>query len=409
MTEARNRPADPSLVEGDVRLFSSHLTVVLDGMVRRFHYVWLRDNSWASEDRVAQSSERKLFTADIREAVAPVSVGYDPELGLDVIWNDGRACTYAPAWLRRHDYSDEPTRRARRFTPTLWDENPSGPPRVGHTEVVGTTAGQLAYLDALREFGAVIVTGVPSLDSEVERFAEIFGPVRELAFERVHNVRLDPGGYNVAHTSGELKPHTDFPSYAWPPSIQLLHFRANRTTGGESNLVDGWAAIAELRRTHPEHFAVLTRVPVPFQMFSEHEDTAAEAPMIELDPAGDVRLCRFSNQLAQPLRAPFDQVEAFYAAYRTLGRIIDSGRYRATFKSADGDLLTVHAHRVLHGRLAYDPASGARHLQNVYMEFDDLTARRRVLRGEHKPLPAQPLDGSHGCRSTARTTCENSQ
>jgi hypothetical protein len=67
----------------------------------------------------------------------------------------------------------------------------------------------------------------------------------------VHNVRLDPGGYNVAHTSDELKPHTDFPSYAWPPSIQLLHFRVNRTTGGESNLVDGWAAIAELRRTHP--------------------------------------------------------------------------------------------------------------------------------------------------------------
>ena len=143
---------------------------------------------------------------------------------------------------------------------------------------------------------------------------------------------------------------------------------------------------------------------MPYQLFSEHEDTAAEAPMIELDPSGDVRLCRFSNQLAQPLRAPFDQVEAFYAAYRTLGRIIDSGRYRATFKSADGDLLTVHAHRVLHGRLAYDPASGARHLQNVYMEFDDLTARRRVLRGEHKPLPAQPLDAQSPGSSQGRPT-----
>ena len=41
---------------------------------------------------------------------------------------------------------------------------------------------------------------------------------------------------------------------------------------------------------------------------------------------------------------------------------------------------------------AYDPDSGARHLQNVYMEFDDLMARRRVLRGEHQPIPAQPLD-----------------
>ena len=394
MGQARNHPADPSLVEGDVELFPSHLTVVLDGVVRRFHHVWLRDNSWAPEDRVAQSSERQLFTADIPEALGPVSVRFDPDLGLDILWNDGRGCTYAPAWLRRHDYSDEPARRASRFTPTPWHATAPDPPRLGHAEVAGTVAGQLAYLDAVRELGAVIVTDVPCVDGEVERFAEIFGPVRELAFERVHNVRLDPDGYNVAHTSGELKPHTDFPSYAWPPSIQLVHFRANRTTGGESTLVDGWAAIAELRRTHPGHFAVLTRIPVPYQLFSDHEDTAAEAPVIELDASGEVRLCRFSNQLAQPLRAPFDEVEAFYAAYRTLGRIIDSGRYRSTFRAADGDLLTVHAHRVLHGRLAYDPDSGARHLQNVYMEFDDLVARRRVLRGEHKPIPAQPLGGA---------------
>ena len=391
MGQARNSSADPSLIEGGVALFPSYLTVVLDGVVRRFHHVWLRDNSWAPEDRVAQSSERKLFTADIDEAVRPVSAGFDSSVGLDVLWNDGRACTYAPAWLRRHDYSDELTRQARRFTPALWHASASGPPRLEHAEVVGTTTGQLAYLDAVREWGAVIVTDVPCRDGEVERFAERFGPVRELAFERVHNVRLDPSGYNVAHTSGELKPHTDFPSYAWPPSIQLLHFTVNRSTGGESTLVDGWAALAELRRTQPGHFAVLASVPVQYQLFSEHEDTAAEAPMIELDPSGEVRLFRFSNQLAQPLDAPFEQVEAFYAAYRTLGRIIESGRYRATFTAAEGDLLTVHAHRVLHGRLAYDPDSGARHLQNVYMEFDDLTARRRVLRGEHKPIPAQPL------------------
>ncbi len=391
MRRARNRPSDPPLADGDLELLPTHLTVVLDGVVRRFHYVWLRDNSWASEDRVAQSSERSLFTADIDENVAPLSADYDAGLGLAVLWNDGQACTYAPDWLRHHDYSLERARVARRFTPPLWTATAAAVPRIGHAEVVRTRVGQLAYLDALREVGAVIVTDVPAVDGEVERFAEVFGPVREFAFERVHNVRLDPAGYNVAHTSGELKPHTDFPSYAWPPSIQLLHFLANRSTGGESTLVDGWGAVAELRRTHPEHFAVLTRIAVPFQLFDDDEDTATEAPMIQLDPSGEVRLCRFSNQLAQPLSARFDEVEAFYAAYRTLGRIIDSGRYRATFKSVDGDLLTVHAHRVLHGRLAYDPDSGARHLQNVYMDFDDLTARRRVLRGEHKPIPAQPL------------------
>lgn len=379
--------------EGTVELDDRSLAVVLDGQVRRFHYVWLRDNSWAAADRVRQSGERKLFTASVRDDIAPTSVTYDAAAGLEVRWNDGQAATYSPAWLRRYDYSPA-ARAARRAPVSLWPETAGEPPRFPHDEVVGSTEGQLAYLEAVREHGAAIVTGVPSVDREVERFAETIGHVREVAFERVHNVRHDPAGYNVAHTPGELKPHTDMPSYTWPPSVQLLHFLTNRATGGESTLVDGWAALAELRRDAPAHFDTLTRVPVPFQLFSEDEDTWAENPMITLDAHGEVTLFRFSNQLAQPLSAPFEDVEEFYDAYRHLGRIIDSGRYRATFKSADGDLLTVHSHRVLHGRMPYDPASGARHLQDVYMEFDDLTARRRVLRGEHKPLPAQPQEQS---------------
>ncbi len=40
--------------------------------------------------------------------------------------------------------------------------------------------------------------------------------------------------------------------------------------------------------------------------------------------------------------------------------------------------------------MSVDPTSGARHLQDVYMEYDDLMARRRVLLGTHKPMPAAP-------------------
>ncbi|CAA9284823.1 MAG: hypothetical protein AVDCRST_MAG54-3930, partial [uncultured Actinomycetospora sp.] len=344
--------------------------------------------SWAAADRVALSGERKLLTAEIDENIAPMSASYDTTHGLAVLWNDGQACVYSPGWLDRHDYSDS-ARAARRFTPTLWDEQAQPPPRFTHEEVLGSTEGQLAYLDAVRAFGAAIVSGVPSVDGEAERFAETIGHVREIAFERVHNVRTDPAGYSVAHTSGELKPHTDIPSYAWPPSIQLLHFLTNQADGGESTLTDGWAAAAELRRSHPHYFDVLARTPVPFQVFSDQEDTATEAPIISLAPGGEVQMIRFSNHTVQPLSLPFDEVETFYDAYRALGRIIDSGRYRATFMSHDGDLITVHGHRVMHGRLPFKPASGARHLQDVYMEFEDLTARARVLRGAHQPLPAQ--------------------
>jgi len=353
-----------------------------------FHYVWLRDNCWCAECRVAQSGERRLFTADIREDIAPLAAEVDAQRVVRVAWNDGHSSTYTAAWLSAYSYSD-PGRREQPHEPRLWDAGLSEVPTFAHDHVVGTAAGQLAYLEAVRDLGVALVRGTPARDGEVARFAETMGHVRETAFERIHNVRHDPTGYNVAHTPMELKPHTDLPSYHWPPSVQLLHFLVNDAEGGESTITDGWAILADLRRDDPTAFDTLARVPVGFQLFSDTEDTYAQAPMIQLDTAGRVVTFRFSNQLVQPVDAPFGEMEAFYDAYRTLGRLIDGDRYKVAFKTSGGDLLTVHGHRVLHGRLPFDPASGGRHLQDVYMEYDDLMARRRVLLGEHKPLSAQ--------------------
>ncbi len=373
-----------------VALSERHLTVHVDGTDRHFHYVWLRDNCWCAECKVPQSAERRLFTANIPREITAVHAEQDADHGLVVEWDDGHRSAYSAPWLARHDYSPE-ARAVRRHEPTLWDASLGEVPRFEHADVVGTDEGQLAYLDALRDYGVAVVAGTPSRPGEVERFAEAIGHVRETAFERIHEVQHDPTGYNVAHTPLELKPHTDMPSYHWPPSVQLLHFLVNEAEGGESTVTDGWAILADLRREDPAAFDTLTRVPVSFQLFSDEEDTSATAPLVQLDAAGRVSTFRFSNQLAQPLDVPFDDVERFYDAYRTLGRMIDSDRYKLAFKTRSGDLLAVHGHRVMHGRLPYDPASGARHLQDVYMEFDDLMARRRVLAGTHKPTSAQEI------------------
>lgn len=390
MTETLStRPTDPAAPPAPARveLADRHLTLSLESGPAAFHYVWLRDNCWCPACRVVQSGERRLFTADIGDDIAPVAVELEAGV-LRVAWNDGHRSTYTTGWLAVHDYSGHggagPVHE-----PTLWDVTLSGVPTFEHADVVGTSAGQLAYLEAVRDYGVALVRGVPSRDGEVARFAETLGHVRETAFERIHNVRHDPTGYNVAHTPMELKPHTDMPSYHWPPSIQLLHFLRNDATGGESTVTDGWAVLADLRRDDPAAFETLTRVPVAFQLFSDTEDTHARAPMVQLDTHGNVATFRFSNQLAQPLDTSFEEMEEFYRAYRKLGRLIDGDRFKVAFKTSSGDLLTVHGHRVMHGRLPFDPTSGERHLQDVYMEYDDLMARRRVLLGRHKPLSAE--------------------
>ena len=368
-------------------LSDRHLTLASADKASKFHYVWLRDNCWCDECRVAQSGERRLFTATIADDIAPVEAALtDDGSVLAVEWNDGHSSSYSLSWLDENDYSNRSD--SLDYTVTLWTSELPSLPRFEHAEVVSKPEVQLRYLQAVREYGAAIVTHTPSVDGEVARFAEAIGHVRETAFERVHNVRHDPDGYNVAHTALELKPHSDLPSYHWPPSIQLLHFLVNESSGGESTLVDGWRVLADLRAENPDAFDTLCRVSVTWQLFSEDEDTKATAPIVQLDTSGRVKTFRFSNQLALPLQASFDDVGAFYEAYRILGRMLDSAHYKLTFKTETGDLLTVHGHRVLHGRLAFDPDSGARHLQDVYMEYDDLMDRLNVLSGTHKPQPS---------------------
>ena len=368
-------------------LFDRYLALPRVGDEARFHYVWLRDNCWCSDCRVAQTQERRLYTAHIPADIAPLSAGLDCDGTLRIEWNDGHPSAYSATWLRSHDYSDR-ARAGRRHEPTLWDATLDSIPTFEHDAVVGTNEGQIAYFEAVRDYGLAVVRHTPSIPGEVERFANKIGHVRETAFERIHNVRHDPTGYSVAHTPAELLPHTDLPGYHWPPSVQLLHFLVNEATGGESTVTDGWAVLADLRAQHPDAFDTLCRVSVPFQVFSEDEDTFASAPLIQLDSERRVQTFRFSNHLVQPLDTGFEDVESFYDAYRRLGLMIGSDRYKVAFKMSSGDLLTVHGHRVMHGRLSFDPASGARHLQDVYMEYDDLMARRRVLLGTHRPLSA---------------------
>lgn len=354
-----------------------------------FHAVWLRDNCGCRECRDIQSGERLLYTADIPDGLSATQSHVSDTGQLSVTWSDGHSSLFDRVWLAVHDYSSDA-----RIPPAarivLW-EHGAQLPRFEHDALLSSDGTLLEYLDALHAHGAAIVNAAPAVPGEVVRFAERIGIVRTVAFGTVHDVRNDPSGYNVAHTALELKPHSDLASYCWPPSCQLLHYITNEVTGGETVLVDGWNVVAELKREYPEDYELLSSLSVPFKIYSATDDTYAEEPIIQRHPDGRVRIFRFSNQTMQPIRIDADLVEPFYESYRNLGRLISSDRFRVTVKLDGGDLLAVHNHRVLHGRLAFDPSSGNRHLQDLYMEWDDVMAKRRVLRG-HLPLGAWPAE-----------------
>ena len=80
----------------------------------------------------------------------------------------------------------------------------------------------------------------------------------------------------------------------------------------------------------------------------------------------------------QPLYLPPEQTRAFYAAYQTFARMLESDQYKITFKLGSGDAMLFDNQRILHGRIGYE-SGGQRHLQGCYADRDSLLSKLAVL------------------------------
>lgn len=364
-------------LSGAVGGADGHVSVVLDGRVLDLHPVWLRDNCPCPACRVAETGEHRYFLGDLPHLPRVVAATTDGD-ALVVDFDDGHRSSFTAA-----DLETLAARSRRRHREPLVGPPPGGPvARFDHDRVTTTAAGARELLTRLAVHGHAVVSGVPCRDGECVRFLRALGVApREVAFGLVHDVAHDPAGYNVAHTAEALPPHNDFASYTWPPSGQVLHMLANEAAGGDTLLVDAFAVCGLLAERHPELLDVLARVEVAHREFDETTETWARAPLVRRAPDGRVTAVRFSNQLMQPLDPAAPDLDAFYRAWHALARAVADPGHQLRFRLEAGDLLVVHAHRMLHARTAYEPASGPRHLQDAYFDFDDALGRLAVLEG----------------------------
>ena len=162
--------------------------------------------------------------------------------------------------------------------------------------------------------------------------------------------------------------------------------------GGETVVVDGFAAAAALRDTDPVSFAVLTSTPIPFAYVDKETLLTACQPLIALNPRGRISCVRLNNRSMQPVRLPYAKAEAFYAAYRAWAAIVARPEFALGLRLAPGDCLVFDNTRILHARTAFAPApstppgpsaspgSGERHLQGCYADLDGLLSTLAVLR-----------------------------
>ena len=340
-----------------------------DGSVATLPHLWLRDSCGCAECRHPQTSEKIFLLSSVAVDLKPANVALLDDT-LNITWPDGHESCYTAAEVHATGYGQNPC-----WVP--WADN-FQPPKIDFHSFLADDVLAAGTIADFLQHGACILKDAPVAPGTLEELAPRFGPVREVLFARIHDVEVEPEGYNVAHTSIELPPHNDFPSYSWPPSVQALHMLVNDTPGGESVIVDGWKLLRRYRNEHPEFFEILRTTPVAFREFDEDNETFAVAPMIRCDTRGVISNFRFSNQLMQRINPNAPGVSLFYEAYHELCQHVTDPAAKVTFRLHAGEILLLASHRVLHGRNQFE-AIARRHLQDAYFELDNVKGHSVVL------------------------------
>ena len=345
-----------------------------DGTTMPIHPLWLRERADDPASRDALTGQRLYDPSDLNPAVA---VSHVRELGpghWQLRFDDGAEGTFLAAALLG-ELAGAPSGLPQ---PRPWTAALAPLPRLAWP--AEPADGELRHIaELLLTHGFVILSQVRREPGAVLEVARAFGVPRDTNFGLLFDVRTQPAATDLAYTGLGLDAHTDNPYRDPVPGIQLLHCLVNESTGGLSTLVDGAAVVEHLRRVEPSAWQILTSTPVRFLYRDAGTELVHHAPLIELDPAGRFAGIRFSPRLDYvPLLAPA-VLGAFYDARRALDRLLRSEAFELRFLLRAGDLVMFDNRRLLHGRTAFDPQSGVRHLQGCYIDMDGVHSLYRVL------------------------------
>ncbi len=249
---------------------------------------------------------------------------------------------------------------------------------------------------------------------------------------------------NQAYTNACLPLHTDLPFYRAAPDIQMLHCLSQAPLGGgESFFVDGVAAALKLQKERPDLYDLLRTRKVRFADANAEYYLYDEKCIIEeeslrddrstgagwtgcneqdgdndqeegQDGDGDVNApkgktksvitrvhynegvrCHLLNTLAP------EEIPKFYEAMYEFSKIhYNDAELFIKFTLEENCMVAFNNNRVLHGRSKFEDGKDdakstdgkndgsakepkkVRHLQGMYIDWDDCLSRRRVIDGE---------------------------
>ena len=382
------RPNFQSITRVGFPMTVTHLTVRPDMLVvtwtdsttTQYPTIWLRDN--CPSGLHPDTSERILDLLEIDDA--PVLYSATRTGDLVVLKYDDDHTSLMPLSLLSMHRPGQPAYDAGNVPATLWraDFGESNIPRHAAVSILDVDTSLQAWMQDTATFGLTIVEDLDDRTDAGTDLAKRIDFLRATNFGTTFEVINKPDPNNLAYTSVALPLHTDLPNQEVPPGYQFLHCLANEATGGGSLFADGFAMAQDLRHEDPDAFRLLCDVSIPFRFHDGTADIQVHRPVITLDPNGDVIEIRYNAHLAGIFDMAADVMSIYYQAYRAYMAKTRDPKYRLKLKLRAGQMVAFDNRRVLHGRDAFDPSTGYRHLHGCYVDRGEFSSRLRLLSRE---------------------------
>lgn len=376
-----------------VKLGERGLTLgLVDGQAQYFNYLWLRDNCPTSWD--PQTRDRSFDITTITSDLVARSARIDGD-ALIVGWSNGDpesryALNWLIGWLRSPGDEDVAA-----LPMLLWRSEKTGHvARFAFPMILSDWSTRCRYLETLLSEGLALIQDVPDGNESITRIAEIAGIVRGGFSGQYFNVRAYAKPAGTAYTANALEPHTDNPCEEFPPGVQYLHCLKNEATGGQSTFADGLAAAMDLKAADPKGFALLAAHDVKFRFAHDGIDMRARQKVILSDRNGNVTGVTVSQHMAGIFDMDQQVLDDYYPAFIRFLKMLRAPEYEITLTLKSGECVVFDNQRIVHGRRAYDPTSGARFLRGCYSDRGEMRSKYRSLRrdGAIRDLKPQGAD-----------------
>ncbi|XP_061659245.1 trimethyllysine dioxygenase, mitochondrial [Syngnathoides biaculeatus] len=365
-----------------LHLLQDCLELQYRGSRMRLDYVWLRDHCRSGSSYNFKTNQRNLDTASIDLSIQPDHIQVEDD-HLILTWPGGHVSRYSLSWLAENSY--EGTKLSSVQPRVLWNADVYNDSRVPSSKWAAFMSSDdelERFLQNYLLYGIAFVDGVPATVEATEAVTQRVSLIRETTYGRMWCFTSDFSRGDTAYSQLALDRHTDTSYFHEPCGIQVFHCLKHEGTGGRTLLVDSFHAAESVRRQSPEHFEVLSRVPIRHEYVESrgvHQNhMIGIGPVLNIYPWNDeLYLIRYNNYDRSVLNTiPHDVVRRWYVAHRELTVELRRPENELWVKLTPGKVIFIDNWRVMHGREAF---TGLRRLCGCYLSRDDVLSKARIF------------------------------